>query len=578
MTEQERHRVLSPLLVGVVGHTRLRQEDVPLLSGKVREILQGFREKYPHTPVVVVSSLAEGADQICADVALELGMEVIAPLPFPPDLYETRFKNEAAKARLRQLSQDSHVRIFYPGSTDGKDIDFASIIKDDDLRGQRYAEAAIFVSRHSHAMLALWDGEEKSSLTAKLIEFKTLGRTPSGVDPIKFPPELGIVYHIFTPRPGWTPEKGGTPGEIKILPTDAGEGSDRNSRTDPQKLFAQTCHLTESLNREIADCPRPSANDLLKSDEGCCTSVENDLAAFRRLVANQSYRYKSQVDVAYRAVFLLVALGALFLHAYGHSFDPDAGELLLKPWMFLVSLGCFFFAWLYPTVFHTRQDEQRRLDYRALAEALRVQAYWHYAGLMAWVPDHYLQRQRSELDWIRQSTRAWSLRLQAENNRTPANDPKRLTAVTGLWLKEQTNFYEKSHRKNEASNGFWRRISKGSLYGAMTLVVLLLWPLSMTHPPHYPIPILTVLSAFLLIAAMTLAYAEKQLYAEHARHFCAMRDLFHSTEKQCGRFLEDGHPEVVSALLQQMGKEALSENTEWLILHRVRHFEVPPAG
>lgn len=45
-------------------------------------------------------------------------------------------------------------------------------------------------------------------------------------------------------------------------------------------------------------------------------------------------------------------------------------------------------------------------DYRALAEAIRVQLFWNLAGLGQSVPAKYMQRQRGELYWIRGAVRS----------------------------------------------------------------------------------------------------------------------------------------------------------------------------
>jgi hypothetical protein len=53
-----------------------------------------------------------------------------------------------------------------------------------------------------------------------------------------------------------------------------------------------------------------------------------------------------------------------------------------------------------------RHLERQALDYRALAEALRVQIYWMAAGISESVAASYLQQMRSEMSWIRQAVRA----------------------------------------------------------------------------------------------------------------------------------------------------------------------------
>ena len=45
----------------------------------------------------------------------------------------------------------------------------------------------------------------------------------------------------------------------------------------------------------------------------------------------------------------------------------------------------------------------------ALAEGLRIQIFWRLAGISDAAADHYLRKQRSELDWIRRAMRAHDL-------------------------------------------------------------------------------------------------------------------------------------------------------------------------
>src|SRR5271170_7773111 len=60
-----------PLVIGVTGHRDLRADARPAIAAQVREILLNFKTSYPSTPLVLISPLAEGADRLVADVALE---------------------------------------------------------------------------------------------------------------------------------------------------------------------------------------------------------------------------------------------------------------------------------------------------------------------------------------------------------------------------------------------------------------------------------------------------------------------------------------------------------------------------
>ena len=100
-----------PIIVGVTGHRRLRQQDLPALRETVRSLLLSLRERCPHSPLVLLCSLAEGADLLCADAAEELGIPLYAALPLPREEYEKDFSPEGKRsldkhcARAEQLFQ-----------------------------------------------------------------------------------------------------------------------------------------------------------------------------------------------------------------------------------------------------------------------------------------------------------------------------------------------------------------------------------------------------------------------------------------------------------------------------------------
>lgn len=72
---------------------------------------------FPTLPLVVLSPLAEGGDQMVAEEALALGARLIAPLPLPRDLYiedfhhpEAHVSFDALCARARVIDLPSNQR------------------------------------------------------------------------------------------------------------------------------------------------------------------------------------------------------------------------------------------------------------------------------------------------------------------------------------------------------------------------------------------------------------------------------------------------------------------------------------
>lgn len=65
-----------PVIVGVTGHRDLREQDIDRLKSAVRAGLESLQSEYPNSEIKVMTSLAEGADQLCAETAVEMGLGI----------------------------------------------------------------------------------------------------------------------------------------------------------------------------------------------------------------------------------------------------------------------------------------------------------------------------------------------------------------------------------------------------------------------------------------------------------------------------------------------------------------------
>ncbi len=129
--------------IGVSGHRDLSRYDVDLLRDRVRHALGRFRRD--GRTCRMLNSLAEGADQLCAEAALELGYKLICPLPF--DGYRGDFSGEALECfdRLLGCAADS----FYVSVSSNRDA--------------AYLAAGQYVAGNCDVLLAVWDGEPQKS-------------------------------------------------------------------------------------------------------------------------------------------------------------------------------------------------------------------------------------------------------------------------------------------------------------------------------------------------------------------------------------------------------------------------------
>ena len=115
-----------PLIIGVTGHLNLRAEDLDVLRDTVKQELAKILNRCPHTPVILLCSLARGADLLCAETAEGLGIPLRAVLPmeqaeyekdFPPeDLVRMRRQAERAETVFTAPAALVRISVFTPSS------------------------------------------------------------------------------------------------------------------------------------------------------------------------------------------------------------------------------------------------------------------------------------------------------------------------------------------------------------------------------------------------------------------------------------------------------------------------------
>ena len=136
------------LTLGVTGHRvdLLSGNDIPQLRCQVRSVLTRFVQSYGGQ-LTLVSSLAEGADQLVAEEALSLGFGLISPLPFARDEYEQDFVRPASVTSFRRLLDQAMEVEELPGRRDSAETDQSA-----------YAQAGAWMLERVDMLLAIWNG------------------------------------------------------------------------------------------------------------------------------------------------------------------------------------------------------------------------------------------------------------------------------------------------------------------------------------------------------------------------------------------------------------------------------------
>jgi hypothetical protein len=140
---------LDRIIAGVTGHRTdlLASANESDLRHAVQRTLTNLKEASVRQPVVI-SSLAEGADQMVAEVGLELGFDLWCPLPFPQDAYERDFTDPKVLAKFRNLLGRASTVEEILGSRGSVEFDHLA-----------YARAGDRILEQANVLLAIWDGE-----------------------------------------------------------------------------------------------------------------------------------------------------------------------------------------------------------------------------------------------------------------------------------------------------------------------------------------------------------------------------------------------------------------------------------
>lgn len=87
--------------------------------------------------------------------------------------------------------------------------------------------------------------------------------------------------------------------------------------------------------------------------------------------------------------------------------------------------------------------------------------------------------------------------------------------------------------------------------------------------------LILVTTLALVIAGLLEGYTDKAAFAEQAKQYERMALLFQRASKILSTDIQSERGAEAAALIRELGKEALAENADWVILHRGRPVEVP---
>lgn len=567
--------ILAPFIVGVTGHRDLRAQDRAILSQRAREILLDLKKQFPSTPLILISALAEGADRLVASVALEppIGARLVVPLPMPLHCYEEDFTTPESLAEFRLLFGKAERWFGLPlheGNTE-------EALQQPERRERQYEDVGRFVARECQILIALWDGIETHlpGGTGEVVGWQIHGVPRDNYDALD-PPEGFPVYQIVTPRMKNPSPK--DPFAIHLLYPRAFKGSKAEAEKYYGEMFARldafNCSISradEKLNQRV----KQSKNYLFPNGGEVPLSSRLMMLLTRYAFAD-ALAIRLQQNVKLMAIllhwFAFLAFVCFLLFAHPPSIIPFDRRIWFVPSAIFLALGFCFNRIAKHLGFDTKYQ-----DYRAIAEGMRVKLFWELSGIKGRITDYYLTKQRTELDWIRNGLRGWYLEVVGTSDN--AHKAKDELEVQGLelalthWVDDQRKYFKRAAERDNRREKRLRSSAHVSvdvaLAIAIVLMVLMISPWAhATHDKEWLLILLVEMA--LAGGALILHYIEQMAYAEHAKQYRRMLATFDYAFELADREFKSGNYAKVRHYLWSLGKEALAENGDWVLLHRER--------
>jgi hypothetical protein len=561
-----------PLLVGVVGHRDLVPEELPALRAAALDLLRALRDAQPDVPVRLLSAQAEGADLLVAEAAHALGIGVIAVLPFPAAQCRAELATDAARAAFDRTMAGAEVLELEPAAgaaAAAADVGAA--------RDRQFERAGDLIAQHCTLLIAIWDGRDTPHRagTARVIERR---RSRAGVMDYD---DNDLVYEIRCSRRRDAGERAGV-RVTGFVAADAVHGA-VGAGLPPTlaTLLARTAQFNRDLRAQAAGIAAHGPT----LAAAATYPVTGALDYLDRLFSAADWlavRCRRAFARALAARFGLWALMAFLLLAFKKSADELGGLVSIVLVLLVFALG-----WALAFVARRRSWDRRYLDYRALAEGLRVDYYWELSGVRAQFDDafaheNFLQKQDAQTEWMRAAMRAANLRC-ALCPPAAAADGFRLALEA--WVGDpghdagggQLQYYRQRAAALERRLAGAEHVARAMLIGGLALALLLGVDLgrsvfageALLAPPLRAAAMmaLALLTAYTAIFEIYLAEKADRSLVRQYRH---MATLLGAARRQ----LRDSQGSAERlAILRALGHACLTEHAQWILSHRDRRVD-----
>ncbi|MCH8303356.1 MAG: hypothetical protein IH912_11440 [Proteobacteria bacterium] len=562
-----------PLIVAVTGHRDLKTSEIPGIRGRVRGFLADLAERYPERRISVMSSLAEGADRLVADEAVALGFDLVVPLPMPRDIYLDDFETQDSRDQFLSLC-DKALEVFELPLARGDSLE--EIRAPGAKRNRQYAQLGVFLCAHCHILLALWDGKHSTDLggTGQVVRFHHDDIMPGytsatiATQQMLIDDESDLVYHIVCSRDraDGEPHSDLQPLACWWFTKDREQPRSRELPTQHELIFQRS---NEFSGDAIRFARRIEAEKYPLLDDSDIENLPEGIGNINRTFCIADWLaiyYQKRVVFSLRATHVFAFFMGLMFILYSD----------LKTWQYFMFAFLVFFLLAAGVQFFTKRGgwHRRYLDYRALAEGLRVQYYWAAAGVTSeneskFTHDNFLQTQDPELGWIRNVMRVAGTLCDA----APNMDPEDIKYVLKEWIGDrdsgQLGYFRKKATERIKKTQLTDRLALLSLLtSAIVVTLIVLFGANMSDALRDPL--MTAMGAMLLLVAIRQGYAYSTAEKELIKQYEFMLRIFDNAKRRLDSAENDMERRQI---LMALGGSALDEQAQWILMQRDRSLD-----
>ncbi|MEY4761984.1 MAG: hypothetical protein RLZZ200_1840 [Pseudomonadota bacterium] len=565
-----------PFLVGVVGHRDLLPAQLSDIRRTVSFALQDLAGAVDGVKPTILCPMADGADLLVADVALGMGLDIVVLLTFPEDMCRAELSSDSARALFDKVLARATRRLELP-LPPGTGPD--SLPHGSALRDAQYAEVGRLLANHCALLLAIWNGQPTTHVagTARVLESRRGGlRSSPFTERSSGLTSTAGNDLVFEIRCGRT----GDEQPVRVLGYSGSnmEAGESGPILQPPPALLAYLRKIAGFN---ADCAHH--RDLLAEGGWPLGSpdapVPAPLARLDRLFVQADLLgslFRRRFLRALMLRYSLWAAMASLLFAFERVSSGYAGLAII-----LVVLAIFMAGRLLASGTERQEWHRKSLDYRALAESLRVEYYWELAGLRNRFPqefahDSLLQKQDSDLEWIRGAMRTATLALALEPVKP---SPEGFARTLSGWIGDDTpagrggqlHYYgarsgqlqHKLHRI-ETIERFLLGSGLGLALGFLIEIVLVLadGPGLAEGPRHY---LLWTMALITVYAGILEVYVAERADRPVIRQYLYMHSLFSIAARELPAA---GTDEQRLGVLHALGQACLAEHAHWTLSQR----------